>query len=148
MLREINKNQKDFETKLEEISILEKKTFGVSAYSFAMLKEISENKQYKFWIKEENKKMTSYLIALDNIDSYDILKIAIKIEYRGKGIGEKFIEKITDKNIFLEVRESNLRAIKFYEKNNFIKISERKNYYKDNSENAIIMMREAREEYE
>ena len=45
-------------------------------------------------------------------------------------------------SIFLEVRESNLPAIKLYEKFNFTQISIRKNYYPDNKEDALIYMLE------
>ena len=38
----------------------------------------------------------------------------------------------------LEVRDSNIIAIKFYEKRGFKKISVRKNYYQDTHEDAII----------
>ena len=41
--------------------------------------------------------------------------------------------------IMLEVRESNISAIKLYEKNGFIEINRRKKYY--GNEDAIIMER-------
>ncbi|MBS9775692.1 MAG: GNAT family N-acetyltransferase [Fusobacterium sp.] len=183
MIRKLEKNNIDFEKKIEELAILEKNIFGESAYSLETLKDFFKNsaKRYKVYIKElvetslsnpdltillslesarrqhpvipaSNEagelKIVAYLIALDNLDSYDILKIAIDKNYRNIGIGEELLEKISDKNILLEVRESNLRAIKFYEKNSFTKISTRKNYYKDNNEKAIIMMREASVSYE
>ena len=44
------------------------------------------------------------------------------------------------KKLFLEVRESNLPAISLYEKYGFIKISQRKKYYKD-GENADVMLK-------
>ena len=41
--------------------------------------------------------------------------------------------------ITLEVRESNAAAISLYSNFGFIKAGERKNYYSDPTENAVIM---------
>jgi ribosomal-protein-alanine N-acetyltransferase len=43
--------------------------------------------------------------------------------------------------MFLEVRQSNDRAIRFYEKSGFRIISQRKDYYRNPNENAWIMER-------
>jgi ribosomal-protein-alanine N-acetyltransferase len=43
------------------------------------------------------------------------------------------------KTIFLEVRTSNIQAINFYQKFGFIKDAIRDKYYKDNSEDALLM---------
>jgi len=44
--------------------------------------------------------------------------------------------------VFLEVRESNLPAISFYEKHRFIKNGRRPAYYQHPTEAAVLMMRE------
>ncbi len=145
MIRQLKENDMDFEEKLKEIALLEEKIFLSSSYGFLDLKNFfkeikAQNREvYKIFIEQEYEKIISYLIVLDSLDSYDILKIAVREDYRGKNIATKLLEKISDRNIFLEVRMSNLRAINFYKKNNFIKISERKNYYKDNNEDAVLL---------
>jgi len=48
----------------------------------------------------------------------------------------------TDKEIFLEVRKSNQRAQAFYKKEKMAVIAERKSYYHNPVEDAIIMKRE------
>ena len=53
---------------------------------------------------------------------------------RSKGCAREAI-----KNLFLEVRESNLGAIAFYERFGFSKIGRRKIYYRDPEEAAITM---------
>ena len=45
------------------------------------------------------------------------------------------------KQITLEVKETNIKGINFYTKNEFKQISVRKHYYKD-GENALVMMKE------
>ena len=57
-----------------------------------------------------------------------------------KLIEDCYQEKI--KYITLEVRESNVAAISLYDKNGFVSIGERKGYYQDNNEDALIMFTE------
>ncbi len=73
-----------------------------------------------------------------------ITNIAVLPEYRGRGIGNKIVEQLIANAkacevISLEVREGNLNAIRLYEKNGFTKDGVRKNYYKNPTEDAILM---------
>ena len=65
------------------------------------------------------------------------------------GIGGQLVDKLVSalsekmcKAIFLEVRESNKSASALYEKYDFKKYAVRKNYYKNPTENAVLMLRE------
>lgn len=146
-IKEITKATLESEIKiLEQIANLEKIIFKDTAYSLYSLKKIIENYvTYKiFYYQEENsQELQGYNIVLDSIDCYEILKIAVVDKHRRKGVAERLLIPIKDRDIFLEVRESNQKAISFYLKNNFNKIAIRKNYYKDNNENALIMKMEA-----
>ena len=130
---------------LKQIFELEKKIFLESFYSEESLIEMYNNPDiYKIYIYLEEKEVLAYLLVMDSIDCYEILKIAVDNNYRRMGYAKFLLEEIVikekvKKDIFLEVRESNIAAINFYKKNRFNKISIRKNYYKDNNENAIIM---------
>lgn len=70
----------------------------------------------------------------------DIISIATKESYRRAGIGGKLLKSVfaTKTELFLEVRESNSRAISFYKKYGFKSVGNRNKYYPD-GENAIIM---------
>lgn len=82
----------------------------------------------------------AYLILIDSIDIYEIFEIAVAKKWQKKGYGSKLLEMLpNDKEIFLEVCEDNIKAIKLYEKSNFNTIAIRKNYYGEKS--AIIMKR-------
>mgnify|MGYP000863470087 FL=1 len=104
------------------------------------------------------KKILGYIIFYGTIENTDIFEIVILKSCQNKGFGkillensikELFFSKIKNdssdeinffgEDIFLEVYEKNLFAIKLYEKIGFEKISVRKNYYGQNK-NAIIMM--------
>ena len=91
----------------------------------------------------ENNVIEGVLVYNLIYDRIEIDYIVVHENYRNKGIATsllKYIEKDRNiKNITLEVRESNINAIKFYLKNGFKKVSIRKNYYKE--ENGILMMK-------
>ena len=73
--------------------------------------------------------------------------IAVTKEMRNNGIATALIEemiKYAEKELeflTLEVRKSNENAIHLYEKTGFDRVGERKNYYTEPKENAIIMTR-------
>ena len=143
MIKKLTINDVDY---IEQIFNLEKDIFKNSAFS----KESTEN-----LVKADNsfiyaylvdKKVCGYLMVLDSIDVYEILAIATVEEYRNKGIAQELLDKIKTKDIFLEVRKSNEKAINFYKKNNFKQISIRKGYYSDPTEDAIIMKMEVNNE--
>ena len=78
-----------------------------------------------------------------------ITNVAVLPEYRNRGIASALFERIIsygkEKNldfITLEVRESNINAIKIYEKFGFERVGTRKNYYSDNKETAILMTKQ------
>lgn len=79
-----------------------------------------------------------------------ITNIAVEIKYRRHGVGTALVEKLIEyagedgmTNITLEVRVTNLPAIRLYEKLGFIGVGIRKGYYIDNNEDALIMWRYA-----
>ncbi len=84
-----------------------------------------------FWIKYENQG--------------HIISIAVDKNYRGMGAGTELLLKaigilslLRIDAIYLEVRENNLEAVKFYEKFNFIRDRVVPGYY-ENGEGAIVM---------
>ncbi len=78
--------------------------------------------------------------------SSEILNIAVRNSFQQSGIGQMIFDEIRreleGKNIteiWLEVRQSNSKAINFYRKNGFEMQFERKNYYRDPMENALVL---------
>ncbi len=131
------------ENNFEIIKELEDICFDVSAYSLTQIEEMIESTNYILYSleEEEEKKKIAYIILYDNSDSLEIIKVGVLPEYRKKQYGNILLDKAKEekKEIFLEVRESNVVAIKFYENNLFEIVGRRKNYYTNPLENAIIM---------
>ena len=84
-----------------------------------------------------------FLAVQENIFEAEVLQIAVKGDYQGQGIASALFATLpVDKEIFLEARKSNQRAQAFYKKEKMAIIAERKAYYHDPIEDAIIMKRE------
>ncbi len=130
---------------LEEIFSMQN-NYIKNPVSFATMQEDFNNKSYIYIVAKKNKKIIGYLEFSYVLEDADIISTAIQEEYRGNNIfanmlsfGENILKEKNVLNIFLEVRKSNFSAIKAYTKNNFVEISNRKNYYQNPVEDAIIM---------
>lgn len=93
------------------------------------------------------------LIMLDQCTSQfkeiELYNIAVKKEYLRRRIATDLISKIIkiahEKNvqsIFLEVRKSNTAAQNFYKKHKFTVTGERKNFYTNPPEDAVLMSKD------
>ena len=143
MIKKLMINDADY---IEQIFNLEKEIFKNSSFNRVYLDTLVKGNNSFIYVYLIEDKVCGYLMVLDSIDVYEILAIATVEEYRNKGIAQELLEKIKTKDIFLEVREINEKAINFYKKNNFKQISIRKGYYSDPTEDAIIMKMEANNE--
>jgi ribosomal-protein-alanine N-acetyltransferase len=92
-----------------------------------------------------SKEIVGYAIGEKNKDSGLIVSVAVKKEWRKKGIGSRLIEKLLEnfkkegmRIVFLHVREENKEAINFYQALGF-KIRELVENYYSNGENAYLM---------
>ena len=134
----------DLDTVLE----LEKRIF-TDAWSRASFEaELKNNRYSRPLILELDGKMVGYAVAWIIFDELHIANFAIHPDYRRQGLGKYFLSDILSKFsqaefAFLEVRRSNLPAIRLYESFGFRKIDVRKNYYRD-GEDALVMVKDLR----
>ncbi len=129
----------------KELAELDKEVFSVPWSEKSFLEEF-ENRLAVYYIAKEENKIIGYAGFWHVADEGDITNIAVKQEYRRKGIASRLIETIikeADRRklllLTLEVRESNAAAIKLYEKFGFKIIGKRKRYYTNPAEDALIM---------
>ena len=76
----------------------------------------------------------------------EIYNIAVIESEQHKGCGQLLINSFTEvcrnrgvRNIWLEVRESNKVAIRFYERNGFVRVQTRNHFYNEPREHALLM---------
>ncbi len=98
------------------------------------------------------KKIIAYSCFRLFAEEMHILKIAVDPEWRKCGVSSWLLEKSIQaaskkgaKAAFLEVRPSNDMAVLLYKKFGFKIIGKRKNYYPENREDALVMMKHFKE---
>ena len=126
-----------------KIAMLDSNVFEDSlGYDF-IENDLKNNPFAYYFVYEEDGEIVGYINCWV-IDNTQILNFAVSKEFRNKGIGDllyKEVEKVSDGLVSLEVRVSNLNAIKFYQKRGFVEVAIRKGYY-SNGEDAILMIKE------
>jgi ribosomal-protein-alanine N-acetyltransferase len=97
-------------------------------------------------VSERTGEVTGFFIGREAANEAEVLNLAVMPKYRRQGDGGALVSAALEEmrsrdvhSVFLEVRESNLGAIAFYESFGFSKIGRRKVYYRDPEEAAITM---------
>lgn len=137
MLRLMNKDD------INEIINIENEALG-HTLGFDMLNEIIDNPMMSAYVYEKDNKILGYIsISFDGI-TLEILNFCVDVNNQNKGIGKEILTNLFEiyknegcKNVILDVRENNLRAIHVYESFGFKLIHKRIKYY-DNKIDALI----------
>ena len=130
---------------INEIYSIEKKVFN-DYWSLDLIKsEIIEKKYSRVTVLELKKKIIGYIFQRKIYDENHIINLAIDIPYQHRGYGKLLLMKILEKddndtNVFLEVKEANLPAVKLYIDLGFEEVDRKEGYYSDGS-NAIFMLK-------
>ena len=108
--------------------------------------ELSSNPYAKYYVLEDDK-IVGYVGIWITYETAQITTIGIAKERQGEGLSKLLMNKVIEETkdceaITLEVRVSNVKAIKLYESYGFKKEAIRKDYYLDNHEDAYLMMKE------
>jgi len=106
---------------------------------------------YPSWVQEEGDKIISFVIVSFHGDECHLLNLGVHPHYQRQGFGTQMLEYVMHSAkqlgammIYLEVRESNERAIALYQKMHFAHIGTREDYYPayEGRENGLIYARD------
>lgn len=130
---------------VKDLAGLEKKCFS-SPWSADSLMEELENSFAHFLVAIFEDETAGYIGIQEIAGECNITSIAVLPEFRRKGIAQALLTAAEagarERNcgfITLEVRLSNNTAIALYRKNGFIVAGERKDFYSNPVENALLM---------
>lgn len=132
---------------LDQLVSLEKTTFKEDSFSKESIEQLIYDSTFFLKIVNDTQKIIGFVVILEQErKTLNIINFLIKEGYRNMGLGSYLldyvlmeIEKIQNfKRIILNVRTSNLNALKLYKNHNFRIIKEVDNYYRI-GDNAYLM---------
>ena len=104
--------------------------------------ELGNNPYGNYLLLIEEDKIIGYIYYSDIYERAEINQFEVKATHRNCGKGNELLKYLIEKlqkNITLEVKQTNASAIHHYEKNGFKKVAIRKGYY--NGIDGILMER-------
>ena len=130
----------------EELEQLLLAVYEVSPWTAIQMAEVLRSDVNNCAIAADETQLVGFLIWQETDFEAEVLQIAVLPSYQGQKIATALFDFLpADKEIFLELRESNKPALLFYKKERFEEIARRKAYYHAPMEDAIVMKREINE---
>jgi ribosomal-protein-alanine N-acetyltransferase len=133
---------------VQQMYDIEKQSFTTPWSPESLLKDVADNRLATYIVAKADGKVVAYAGFWLIFDEAHIMNIAVRKEYRAKGIGKAILDELLKKarrqgaaSVGLEVRENNAVAIRMYENAGFVKNGIRKGYYTDTGENALLMVK-------
>ena len=129
--------------KLEQLLLA---VYEVCPWTAGQVEEVLRSDVNSCALAADESQLVGFLVWQETDFEAEVLQIAVLPSYQGQKIGTALFDFLpADKEIFLEVRESNKPALLFYKKEKFEEIARRKAYYHAPVEDAIVMKREIHE---
>jgi len=103
---------------------------------------------HEAWVMLHHDKVVGYAVMMVVLDEANLLNISVAAPYQKQGLGRLLFAHLLEhakalniRNMFLEVRESNVAAIALYNREGFKETSVRRGYYPTNEgrEDAVLM---------
>ncbi|MCL2163693.1 MAG: ribosomal protein S18-alanine N-acetyltransferase [Oscillospiraceae bacterium] len=130
---------------IDQILKIERLCFS-DPWSHAMFADEFENRRAHYFIALVDEEIVGYCGFWSILDEGHITNIAVHPNFRRRGIGAGLVNKLLSyashngiESFTLEVREDNTQAIRLYKKFGFVSVGIRKNYYRKEKKNAVIM---------
>ena len=132
---------------LAAVARLEEMCFSIP-WSNTAIEEAFANELYRFVAVEEKGVIVGYANFRIVADEGEIERVAVHPDSRRRGYGRKLMEAMVEysrkkgvRDMTLDVRVNNEKAINLYESCGFVEEGRRKDYYREPTEDAIIMWR-------
>ena len=132
--------------KAEEILALLSDVYGLSPWNLEQIEADLKQANTEYFYLYDDQTLIGFLALQDLAGELEITQLAVKKAYQGQGLANQLMGFLADRpeRLFLEVRVSNQVAKALYEKHGFQPVGQRKNYYQNPIEDAILMAREGK----
>lgn len=131
------------ENDIDAIVRIEGECFCNEAWSKQMIVSDFFKRSKYIVARDDYEEVIGYISMLDLDIEGEVLRVAVKKQYRRKGVARQMFNFLVDylkergyQKLYLEVKSTNEEAIALYENLGFVKFNERRNYYGE-GENAI-----------
>ncbi len=131
---------------VDQVVAIDKASFSLPWPERSFRYELNDNPASRCWVAEVDGRIAGMIVVWLLVDEAHIATLATHPDFRRQGIAKKLLTQtlkyLIDEGAgrsFLEVRESNAAAQEMYRKFGFEESGRRPRYYKDNSEDAILM---------
>lgn len=136
------------ESHVDAIAEIEKMCFSDPWSANSIASELN-NRLSLWFVALEEERVVGYVGSQTVLGAADMMNLAVHPNYRRLGVGRGLVNALVtalSQNgafcLLLEVRESNLPAIKLYEELGFMVVGRRPGYYRNPKEAALIMRKE------
>ena len=133
---------------IDDMERIEVECFSVPWSREALEEELENPMAHYVVCCDPEGNVVGYIGSRIVLDSADITNVAVRPQYRRRGIARQLVgrmlEQMAEKGVtgvLLEVRESNLPAQNCYAQAGFTVVGRRKNYYELPKEDALLMGR-------
>ncbi len=130
---------------LEGVMVIEKENFSVPWTEMGFFSFLLRD-DTMFLVAEEEGKIIGYMGIMMVLDEGEITNVSVSKYARRRGIGRTLVGEMIRRmkkrgivTLHLEVRKSNDAAIALYSSFGFVKDGERKMYYEEPVEDAVLM---------
>lgn len=131
---------------ISQVVEIERASFSNPWSENSFRSELTQNEHSYFFVADEANRVIGVLGYWFIIDECHISTVAVRPEWRRRGVGQSLLSYALAQGMkqgalmaTLEVRISNAAAIDLYQKFGFKIVGQRKRYYRDNGEDALIM---------
>ena len=135
---------------LDAIERIERASYRTPWSRSMFASELAKPSSLSFGAVDETGTLVGYLVLSRYVDAWHVMNVAVEPERRRQGIASALLHRLLDltkddslRGYTLEVRVSNERAIRLYERLGFVSKGVRRAYYTDNREDAYVMWRDA-----
>jgi [ribosomal protein S18]-alanine N-acetyltransferase len=130
---------------LPRVMQIELSTFSMP-WSESTFRGLLRRSDSDLFVAELRGAVAGYSVFWAVTDQGELGNVAVAEEYRGRGLGRALVDAVLERaaersvhEIFLEVRRSNDGAQNLYRTLGFTQVGQRKNYYLEPAEDAIVM---------
>ncbi len=134
---------------LDTVEEIERESYPTPWSRSMFVAELQKPSSLAIGAYAEEGELVGYAFVSRYVDAWHVMNIAVATGFRRRGIATALLERLfevtsTDprRGYTLEVRVSNVEAVRLYERLGFEARGIRRGYYTDNREDALIMWRE------